>query len=145
MNRDGVTFCFSCGGTLSVQERTNPLFPLCANNRVRVTVGVCISVCLHLHLHLCPHNVCVCDRHSLMHSFNTNQNMLSWKESVIVTIQLGPLGPKRRAKLLLKFKWVCNIFNSQFHLQEIHSKMRYKNESRSYGKTQKPSAHCCSS
>lgn len=54
-------------------------------------------------------------------------------------IQMGPVQPNRRAGLSLIFRRVCNIFNAQFHLQEIRSEMRDRNEMR--GETQQPSAH----
>lgn len=45
-------------------------------------------------------------------------------------IQMGPVQPNRRAGLSLIFRRVCNIFNAQFHLQEIRSEMRDRNEMR---------------
>lgn len=54
-------------------------------------------------------------------------------------IQMGPVQPNRRAGLSLIFRRVCNIFNAQFHLREIRSEMRDRNEMRE--ETQQPSAH----
>lgn len=105
------------------RENSSTLLTVCKRHSVTHMWRLCLySTCVHL----CHCGVCLCDSHLQMNSFNSNQSMLSLKEPVIATFQLGMLFPNRRTRLSLKFKWVCNIFNAQFHLQEIRSKMRYE-------------------